>query len=118
MEKFGMGRMDPGVSLYSRKVLIQKNPQLLPDWMRFVKGVVDSADLPLNLSREMLQDNNLVRKLRNVLSTRIIKFLEKQMKRDAEKYDEWYKEFGNFIRESGFRCSVRLQHLDVMCTFL
>lgn len=100
MEKFGMGQMDAGVSLYSRKVLIQKNPEnLLPKWMRFVRGVVDSADIPLNLSREMLQDNRLVKRMSDVLSLRIIKFLEKMLKRDAEKYDKWYKEFGNFIRE-------------------
>ena len=53
---------DVGVALYSRKVLIQsKANQLLPRWLRFVKGVVDSEDIPLNLSRELLQDSNLIR---------------------------------------------------------
>jgi HSP90 family molecular chaperone len=51
-----MGRMQPGVSLYSRKVLIEKDsPDILPEWMRFVKGVVDSEDLPLSISREKSQ---------------------------------------------------------------
>ena len=55
-EKWGEGRMEPGVSLYSRKVLIEKEcPDILPDWMRFIKGVVDSEDLPLSISREKPQ---------------------------------------------------------------
>ena len=56
VEKWGMARQDAGVSLYSRKVLIQsKCEALLPEWMRFLKGVVDSEDLPLNISRETMQ---------------------------------------------------------------
>jgi TNF receptor-associated protein 1 len=57
-EKFGMNRVEPGVSLFSRKVLIQaKAPGLLPEWLRFIKGVVDSDDVPLNIGREHLQDS-------------------------------------------------------------
>ena len=72
-EKYGMGRMEPGVSLYSRKVLIESHSQdILPDWLRFVKGVVDSEDLPLSISREKAQDTSLIRKLRRVLSRKLI----------------------------------------------
>eukprot|EP00123_Amoebidium_parasiticum_P006975 comp17791_c0_seq1/m.17845 comp17791_c0_seq1/g.17845 ORF comp17791_c0_seq1/g.17845 comp17791_c0_seq1/m.17845 type:complete len:704 (-) comp17791_c0_seq1:384-2495(-) len=100
MEKYGMGRMDPGVSLYCRKVLIQnKFKGILPEWMRFVKGVVDSADIPLNLSRELLQDSSLIKRMNDIFSQKIIKFLESQMKKDGKKYDEFYADFGNFIRE-------------------
>ncbi|XP_004364211.2 heat shock protein [Capsaspora owczarzaki ATCC 30864] len=100
MEKFGMGRMEPGVSLYSRKVLIQpKSKQLLPEWLRFVRGVVDSEDLPLNLSREILQNNLLINKLKSVLTTRILRFLQEQVKKDATKYDAFFNDFGNFLRE-------------------
>ncbi|KAJ0396936.1 hypothetical protein ATCC90586_003258 [Pythium insidiosum] len=57
-EKFGYARLEPGVSLYSRKVLIERNsPDILPDWLRFIRGVVDSEDLPLSLSREKMQDS-------------------------------------------------------------
>jgi HSP90 family molecular chaperone len=64
-EKFGMGVMEPGVNLYSRKILIENKPKdLLPDWLRFLKGVVDSEDLPLSLSREKPQDSNLLRRIR------------------------------------------------------
>eukprot|EP00465_Bigelowiella_longifila_P011682 CAMPEP_0185278978 /NCGR_PEP_ID=MMETSP1359-20130426/62362_1 /TAXON_ID=552665 /ORGANISM="Bigelowiella longifila, Strain CCMP242" /LENGTH=65 /DNA_ID=CAMNT_0027873695 /DNA_START=3 /DNA_END=197 /DNA_ORIENTATION=- len=64
-----MARMEPGVSLYSRKVLITpKSKKLLPEWLRFVKGVVDSEDIPLNISRENMQDSALINKINNVLT--------------------------------------------------
>ncbi|XP_063900342.1 TNF receptor-associated protein 1 homolog, mitochondrial-like [Zophobas morio] len=99
-ERFGMGQMDFGVSHYSKKVLIQKKPEkLLPTWLRFVKGIVDSADLPLNLSRELLQDSRLIGRIKSVLSNKIIRFLEERLKSDPKMYDTWFAEFGNFIRE-------------------
>ena len=100
MELMGMNRLDPGVSLYCRRVLIQSEvEELLPDYFRFVKGVVDSEDLPLNISRETMQDSALVAKLRRVLSKRLIKFLAEQASEDAEKYDEFFTNFGMFIKE-------------------
>ena len=86
--------------LYSRKVLIkQKCQELLPGYLRFVKGVVDCEDLPLNISRETYQDSSLISKLRNVLTRRIIKLLEDESKRDPEAYKKWYGEFNTFIKE-------------------
>ena len=80
-EKYGMDRMGPGVSLYSRKVLIEaKSPDILPDWMRFVKGVVDSEDLPLSISREKAQDSALISKLRAVLVRKFIAHITKMAK--------------------------------------
>jgi TNF receptor-associated protein 1 len=80
-EKYGMDRMEPGVSLYSRKVLIEsKSPDILPDWMRFVKGVVDSEDLPLSISREKAQDTALILKLRKALTRKFLSQLEKMAK--------------------------------------
>lgn len=80
-EKYGMGRMEPGVSLYSRKVLIEaKSPDILPDWMRFVKGVVDSEDLPLSISREKAQDSALIAKLRGALVRKFIAHITKMAK--------------------------------------
>ena len=99
-EKFGMGQMKAGVSLYCRKVLIDAEPQgLLPEWLRFLRGVVDSADLPLNISRESMQDSALVQKLNRVLTKRYIKELTKQAKNDPEKYHEFYERFGRFLKE-------------------
>jgi HSP90 family molecular chaperone len=80
-EKYGMDRMSPGVSLYSRKVLIEaKSTDILPDWMRFVKGVVDSEDLPLAISREKPQDSALILKLRKALTRKFLSQLEKMAK--------------------------------------
>jgi TNF receptor-associated protein 1 len=99
-EVLGMGRMQPGVNLYCQKVLIdQHSENILPEWLRFLKGVVDSEDLPLNISRQSLQDNALVVKLRKVLTKRVIKFLAEEAEREADKYREFWKTFGIFIKE-------------------
>jgi molecular chaperone HtpG len=99
-EQMGFGKVDPGVSLYCKKVLIDSKPEgLLPDWMRFLKGVVDSADLPLNISRESMQDSALTNKIGQVITGRFIKMLEDESKKDADKYKEFYKNFSIFIKE-------------------
>lgn len=99
MEVLGMQREEPGVSLYSRKVMIQaKSKALLPEWLRFVKGVVDCEDLPLNVSRELLQDQSLS-KLRQVLTGRVIKWMENEAKVDPKTYNHFFEEFGTFIKE-------------------
>jgi TNF receptor-associated protein 1 len=72
-ERFGFAHSEHGVALYCKKVLIDNHPQgLLPEWMRFVKGVIDSADLPLNISRESMQDSQLVKKIGTVITKRFI----------------------------------------------
>ncbi|HHL35127.1 MAG TPA: molecular chaperone HtpG [Desulfobulbaceae bacterium] len=99
-ETLGMGRMQPGVNLYCQRVLIdQHSENILPEWLRFVKGVVDSEDLPLNISRQALQDNALVAKIRRVLTKRFIKFLAEKATGDPEKYEKFWKTFGIFIKE-------------------
>ncbi|WP_269525069.1 molecular chaperone HtpG [Coraliomargarita parva] len=100
MEGFGFGRMEPGVALYCRKILIDSDPKnLLPDWLRFVRGVVDSADLPLNISRESMQDSTLVQKLNKVITKRFLKMLEEKAKNDPEAYDSFWQSFGLFLKE-------------------
>ena len=99
-ETMGMGRMDSEVNLYCRKVLIQaKAKGLFPDWLRFLKGVVDSEDLPLNISRETMQDTTLMQKLNKVLSGRFLKFLDEQSEKDVEAYDKFYTEYQRFLKE-------------------
>ncbi len=99
-EQFGMSQMKPGVSLYCKKVLIDAEPaNLLPDWLRFLRGVVDCEDLPLNISRETLQDHGLIQKLNKLVTKRVIKFLEKIKKDDIEKYDAFYSSFQRFLKE-------------------
>ncbi|MFW6217370.1 MAG: molecular chaperone HtpG, partial [Verrucomicrobiota bacterium] len=100
MEGFGFGRMDPGVSLYCRKILIDSEPKnLLPEWLRFVRGVVDSADLPLNISRESMQDSSLIQKLNKVITKRFLKLLEEKAAKEPEVYDDFWNKFGLFLKE-------------------
>ncbi|MHB1653132.1 MAG: molecular chaperone HtpG [Desulfitobacteriaceae bacterium] len=100
VEHWGFGRMDPGVNLYCKKVLIQEqSKEILPDWMRFVKGVIDSEELPLNISRETMQDSALVQKINKVVTSRFLKFLNEQAESEPEKFKEFYNKFGVFIKE-------------------
>ena len=92
--------MEPGVNIYSKKVLIESKPKdLLPDWLRFVRGVVDSEDLPLSISREKPQDNNLIRRIREVLTRKLIRHFDDQLKENPQDYKEFYLEFGYFLKE-------------------
>ncbi|KAK3923195.1 Heat shock protein 75 kDa, mitochondrial [Frankliniella fusca] len=91
---------DVGVALYTRKVLIKsKADNILPKWLRFVKGVVDSEDIPLNLSRELLQNSALIRKLRTVLTNRVLRFLHDRSQKEKESFNEFYKHYGLFLKE-------------------
>jgi len=99
-ETMGMGRLDSEVNLYCRKVLIQaKAKGLFPEWLRFLKGVVDSEDLPLNISRETMQDTTLMQKLNKVLTSRFLKFLDEQAEKDAAAYSTFYTEYQRFLKE-------------------
>ena len=99
-EKLGFSRLEPSVALYCRKVLIDQKPKdILPEWLRFLKGVVDSEDLPLNISRETMQDKSLLEKLNKVIAKRFLKFLEEEARNRADAYAEFYKEFGHFLKE-------------------
>ena len=100
IERLGFGRMKSGVNLYCQKVLIEQHSEnILPEWLRFLKGVVDSEDLPLNISRQALQDSALVAKLKQVLTKRFLKFLGEQAKKDPEKYNGFFTDFGIYLKE-------------------
>lgn len=93
-------RKDDGLKLYSRNILIDDyNKDLLPEYLRFVQGVVDSEDLPLNVSRETVQSSGLMPKLKKVLTNQVIKELESLAKKDAEKYNTFWKEFGVYLKQ-------------------
>jgi len=100
MELWGMGQMQPGVALYCKKVLIDPHPpKLLPEWMRFLRGVIDSEDIPLNISRESMQDSALVRSLGDTVAKRFLKFLDREAADAPEKFSEFYAKFSRFIKE-------------------
>lgn len=99
-EKFGMQRLEAAVSLYCRKILIDAAPKdLLPEWLRFLKGVVDSEDLPLNISRETMQDKALIDKLNKVITKRFLRLLEDEAAKRPDAFTAFYKEFGIFLKE-------------------
>ncbi len=89
-----------GLQLYVRNVFIGSDfEELLPDYLRFVKGVVDSSDLPLNVSREMLQDDAVIRKMRSSLVSKILSDLESLKKDDFAKYLDFFRAFGRVLKE-------------------
>ncbi len=93
-------RQESGLKLYNRKVLIQESSKdLLPEYLRFVAGVVDTEDLPLNVSRETVQANPALAKLKKTLTGRLIRELKKLAEEDATKYLTFWQEFGRFVKE-------------------
>ncbi len=93
-------RVEGKIKLYSRKVLIQEEAKdLLPNYFRFVEGVVDSEDLPLNVSREMVQTNPVLARIKKTLTSRLTKELNELAEKDTEKYAAFWKEFGIFLKE-------------------
>jgi molecular chaperone HtpG len=89
----------PSVKLYVRRVFITDDCEdILPGYLRFLKGVIDSEDLPLNISREMLQNNPVVAKIRQAVTKRVLSDLEKEAK-DAGRYAEFWKTFGAVLKE-------------------
>ena len=90
---------DYGLSLYVRRVFIMENKELLPPYLRFVKGVIDSADLPLNVSREILQHNKVIDKIKKAITTKILSELKKLANKDKEKYQKFWDNFGQVLKE-------------------
>ncbi len=94
-----MPQQKRGLSLYVRNVFIGDDIEmLLPGWLRFVKGVVDSSDLPLNVSREMLQDDAIIAKIKSAVTSKILSTLE-DLKKKGERYDEFFGAFGTVLKE-------------------
>ncbi len=89
-----------GLKLYIQRTFIMDDAeQFLPTYLRFIKGVVDSNDLPLNVSREILQKDATTDSMRNALTKRVLDMLEKMAKNEQDKYTEFWKEFGNVLKE-------------------
>ncbi|HHF6556504.1 TPA: molecular chaperone HtpG [Haemophilus influenzae] len=89
-----------GLKLYVQRVFIMDDAeQFMPNYLRFMRGLIDSNDLPLNVSREILQDNKITAALRKALTKRSLQMLEKLAKDDTEKYLQFWKEFGLVLKE-------------------
>ncbi len=93
-------RKEPGVMLYSHNVLIQEYcTELLPDWLNYVDGVVDSEDLPLNVSRETVQQSRIMRQLARTVRKRVLKELKQLAENEPDKYAAFWHEFGRSFKE-------------------
>jgi molecular chaperone HtpG len=89
-----------GLKLFVQRVFIMDDAeQFMPTYLRFVKGLLDSNDLPLNVSREILQDNKITQAMRNGCTKKVLQMLEKMAKKDAETYQGFWSEFGNVLKE-------------------
>ncbi|MFN0060245.1 MAG: molecular chaperone HtpG [Planctomycetota bacterium] len=99
-EAFGFGEGEVSLQLYVKRVLIDReNQNLLPRYLRFVRGVVESEDLPLSISRETLQENRIIHKIRDVLTKKLLEQLGNLARDDAEKYREFWRAFGRTLKE-------------------
>lgn len=90
---------EKSLQLYTNKILIQDDcKDLLPDYLRFLKGVVDTEDLPLNVSREVTQSSPAMVKIRQTLTSKLLSFLEDWTKSDKEKYEKFYNNYGHIFK--------------------
>jgi len=97
---FGLPEKEYGLSLYTNKILIQEQcKDIIPQYFRFMKGIVDSSDIPLNISRETIQNNEIVRKIRSIIVKSIISELQVLLNKDRKKYTEFYKEYNRELKE-------------------
>lgn len=100
MEFMGFSLAEHGLSLYTNKVMIQREcKHLMPKYLRFVRGIVDSEDIPLNVSRETIQDDINIRKIKKVLMNKFFSHLEGMADKEKENYDKFYNEFGKLLKE-------------------
>jgi molecular chaperone HtpG len=111
-------RKQDGLKLYSRNILIDEyNKDLLPEYLRFMQGVVDSEDLPLNVSRETIQSTGLMAGLKKVLTNQVIKDLESLAAKEPEKYLEFWQEFGGYIKQGVAMAPVEADPLYPLLRF-
>jgi len=107
-----------GVKLYVRRVFIMDDAeQLIPSYLRFVKGVVDSDDLPLNISREILQRNKTIDSIRSGCTKKILGLLRNMAKKDVEKYATFWKEFGRVLKEGIIEVTDKQEDLAKLFRF-
>ncbi len=105
------------IKLYVRRVYITDDADLLPAYLRFMRGVVDSEDLPLNISREMLQNNPQVAQMRKALTGRVLSELETLATKDAETFDKIWKAFGPVLKEGLYEDYERREQILALSRF-
>ena len=114
---FGAGRDHWGLDLYARRVLIQReNKELLPEYLGFLKGVVDTEDLPLNISRETLQENVVLRKIQQTIVKQSLSHLEKLAAADKDKYEKFWRLHGKIFK-LGYHDFVNRDRVSALLRF-
>ncbi len=100
LERMGFSRLEHGLSLCAKRVLVQSEcRELVPEYLRFLRGLVDSEDLPLNVSRETLQDNSVIRRIRTSITKGVLDRLDKLAEEDPEAFRTFYGQFGAMLKE-------------------
>ena len=116
LERFGFARLEHGVSLCARRILVQSDcRELLPEYLRFLRGLVDSEDLPLNVSRETLQDNTVIRRIRLSLLKGVFDRLDQLAKDKPDDFKTFYAQFGIMLKEGAI---VDHQHRERIARLL
>src|SRR5271166_2334458 len=116
LERFGFARLEHGVSLCARRILVQSDcRELLPEYLRFLRGLVDSEDLPLNVSRETLQDNTVIRRIRLSLLKGVFDRLDQLAKDKPDDFKTFYDQFGIMLKEGAI---VDHQHRERIARLL
>lgn len=107
-----------GLKLYVQRVFIMDDAeQFMPNYLRFIKGLIDSNDLPLNVSREILQDNKVTTKLRQALTKRSLDMIAKLAKNDPEQYQKFWNEFGLVLKEGPAEDSANIEKITKLLRF-
>lgn len=107
-----------GLKLYVQRVFIMDDAeQFMPNYLRFVRGLIDSNDLPLNVSREILQDSRVTQNLRSALTKRVLQMLDKLAKEDNDKYQTFWKSFGLVLKEGPAEDSANQQAIAKLLRF-
>ena len=115
-ELLGFGRAEHGLQLCAKRILVDRScDDLLPEYLRFLYGLVDSSDLPLNVSRQALQDDSVFRKIRRVLTGKVLGHLSKLSENEPETYRAFYEQFGPVLREG---VATDFEHRDKLAALL
>ncbi|NRA56300.1 MAG: molecular chaperone HtpG [Gammaproteobacteria bacterium] len=107
-----------GLKLYVQRVFVLDDAQqFMPTYLRFVKGLVDSNDLPLNISREILQENKVTQKMRSGCTKRVLQMLDRLGNKDPEKYQKFWQEFGQLLKEGPAEDSANKEQIGKLLRF-
>jgi molecular chaperone HtpG len=123
LERLGFARLEHGLNLCAKRVLVQAEcRELVPEYLRFLRGLVDSEDLPLNVSRETLQDNSVIRKIRSAIVKGVFDLLDNLAREKPEDYRTFYGQFGTILKEglirTGFDEPQYAEHRDRIAKLL